>query len=534
MNGNRPQTAGRTPGKRPLDQTGSGMVNIPLLVSEVHSALTTKQRLNVLQRICFLISSNLSSTTKLLNSGAWDALVLQMQFLLHRQGTCIEEINALCLTLDTIFCSCPISMLETIPIDNETLTLTVKASQFSSESTASVLSMWHLISASEEGASKVLKSGGLLRRLKDLLLESQDGKSKNLSKALGIIKNLTYYISGSFEILLHTPGFVSAMVEATTNNSIEAKDCERLSAIWRNVASIQENRSRLAQNPSVLQALYMLSTFHADGKRLPTVRNTLNTIVSLSMDVEVCLILLLYGDGLFAKSLEAFMGSADDTVRKRAARTVRLWSSHQSSGNLLINCSTLMSQVSAAALRDTSEEVRQEAAEAFGRVAGLVQSPMPQHIAVLDAMESLCSSSAPNVAARALKGQAAHPTNRLLLLERPVFLKTLSLIAECPESPSVARDDACTALADLAAEEDNRSKMATQEVLKALCVNTSSPTRREMAVKALVFLANEQGNIQKMVHFPGLLQSLIQFAATVDSAFKGSVKHAILVLVREL
>ena len=348
------------------------------------------------------------------------------------------------------------------------------------------------------------------------------------------MKNATYYAHDAYDYLSELPGFLSSLLNVSTFMGHEPKDRERLSAIWRNLAVVQENRSRLAQNPGVLNALHALASSPLNEDEGFTTRNVINTLISLSMDAESSLILLMHGDGIFSNLMQGLLACSDDTVRKRAARTVRLWASHETSGALLVHFSALMDRVSAVALRDTCEEVHHEAAEAFGRCAGWVQGGHPNFDTVLDALASLCCSSSPNVVARALKGQAAHPKNRLLLIERPIFLETLITITLEPNNPLLAREDACCAIADLAAEKKNRQRMATPELFEALCANTSAPNRREHTVKALVYLTHEEENIPKMVHFPSLLQSLIQYAATAENAIKGPVKHAILLLVTKI
>jgi len=286
------------------------------------------------------------------------------------------------------------------------------------------------------------------------------------------VKNATYYAHDAYDYLSELPGFLSSLLNVSTFMGHEPKDRERLSAIWRNLAVVQENRSRLAQNPGVLNALHALASSPSNEDEGFTTRNVINTLISLSMDAESSLILLMHGDGIFSNLMQGLLACSDDTVRKRAARTVRLWASHETSGALLVHCPALMDRVSA--------------------------------------------------------------KNRLMLIERPIFLETLITITLEPNNPLLAREDACCAIADLAAEKKNRQRMATPELFEALCANTSAPNRREHTVKALVYLTHEEENIPKMVHFPSLLQSLIQYAATAENAIKGPVKHAILLLVTKI
>ena len=505
------------------------------VVSEMHQALGTKQRLAVLRHMHDLIAGDASLAHLLVEAGSWNALVLQLRFSLHRHGTSLQEIEEICHVLSFLLCSCPPETQRSILFDDDTMDLLIRSCQWSGTARYSVLSVWYVASVSERGVYMILHSHRTLLSIGDFFRQSVQQRTEPLGNALGILKNATYYANDAWDHLSRVPGLLASLLEVSSCLGHGPKDSERLSAIWRNLAVIQENRSRLAQNPGVLNALHAMATHPSqDCQRFSTLRNVLNTILSLSMDVESCLILLMHGDGIFSALMQGLFECSDEMVRKRAARTVRLWASHEQSGALLVHCHPLMDRVSAVAIRDSCQDVRQEAAEAFGRCAGWVQAPMPQQVAVLDALASLCRSSGPNVVARALKGQAAHASNRLLLIERPIFLETLISIALESSNSSVAKEDACCALADLASEKSNRHRMATTSLFEALCANMAAPNRREHAVRALVHLAHEKTNTPKMLHFPMLLQSLIQYAATAENSIKGYVKHAILLLVTEI
>ena len=510
------------------------------VVSEMHQALGTKQRFTVLHHIKELVAADISLARWLVEGGAWDGLLLQLRFALNRHGTSFQEVDEICNVANLLLTTCPPeAQQQGVSIDHESMGLLVRAFHWSAGARYSVVSVWYVASASAAGSEMLLRNRQFLACLGDFFKQSVSQHNGNMGNVLGILKNTTYFVENAWDFLSETPDIMSSLVHSSCAHGQEPKQTERMSAIWRNLAVIQENRRRLADNPSVLNALHFLAWNQLQENssgRFVTIRNILSTLLSLSMDGEACWALLMHGDGLFASLIENLLdGCPDETARKRAARTVRLWASHKSSGCLLVHCHALMDRVSSTAIQDSCQDVRQEAAEAFGRCAGL-SWPLPQQRAVMDALASLCgqSSSSANVVARALKGQASIASNRLLLMERPIFLDSLVAIALEDHYTNIAREDACCALADLALEQKNRRAMASTKLFEALCVNMTAPNRRDYAVRALVHLADEEENVPKMVHFPTLLQSLIQYAATAEDPIKGPVKQAILQLVTEI
>ncbi|KAL7578324.1 hypothetical protein ACA910_012732 [Epithemia clementina (nom. ined.)] len=485
-----------------------------------------------------MIAGDLGLSRFLVEAGIWDALILQLKFAVNRHGTSYQEVEEICGVLNMLMTSCSLeTQQQSVLFDDDTMDLLLRSCQWSEGARFSVVSLWYVASATAKGSRSILRNRRILLCLSDFFHQCvQEQEGGQLGNAFGILKNATFFVNDAWEFLSEIPGIVSSLLRVSSCvAAAPPKDSERLSAIWRNIAVVQDNRRRLAQNAGFLNALHSLAVCRSyDGNEgFTTTRNVLSTILSLAMDGEACFTLLMHGDGIFPAMIHGLLDCPDETIRKRASRIVRLWASHESSGALLVRCHTLLDRVSSAAIQDQCEEVRREAAEAFGRCAGL-RWPMPQQKAVLDALASLCCSSSSGVIARSLKGQAAHASNRVLLMERPIFLESLIAIASDHSSPSLAREDACCALADLATEKRNRQQMASTELLDALVANMNAPNRRDHAVRALVHLAEEEANIPQMAHFPSLLQSLIQYAATAENAIKGSVKHAILLLVTEI
>jgi hypothetical protein len=566
------------------------------MVSSIHQALTTKQRLSVLRHLqATLLDNNHGNGTGdpmtviwFLEAGVVQALVLQLGYVLQRQGS---EVEQLCSTLDLFLqheqYPHPKQHQQPPPLIGiqETLTdlgpnfinLLAQALQMQLQHgrevavadfcpMRSALSILHTVSGTSSGTLSILNCQTVLHGIVDVLRYYRDQLitvDAALLEVLGCLKNLTYYGDDYRRQLLQVPGLVSALTSlpltrtttANMNTTTDAmgntdtgneksKALERLSAVWRNLAVSPETRASLAQQPDILTTLVDLVALSPYNKNI--LRNVLNTFVSLAMDVASGLLMIFHEDGRILECMKRLMvDDPDAVVRQRAARTLRLLTS-ESSAPILVHDTDLMDRLSRAALHDEQGKVRIEAAEAFAKCASMVRAPMPQHEAILEALTHLASANhiSLEVLARAFKEQASHVNNRIPMAGRDKLLQALARIAISEEASLAAKDDACCALKDLAAEESNRPLLATFSVLEALVENTVAAgrlngirqgARRENAVKAMIYLATVPSNREKMVNHGNLLQSLIQFAATaVGSETKDQVKKVILMLVSEL
>jgi hypothetical protein len=567
------------------------------MVSSIHQALPSKQRLFVLRHLqATLLDNNHGNGTGdpltikwFLEAGAVQALVLQLGYVLQRQGS---EVEQLCSTLDLFLRheqyphSQQQQQQQQQPLIGiqETLTdlgpnfinLLAQALQTQLQHgrevavadvcpMRSTLSILHTVSGTSSGSLSILNCQTILHGIVDVLRCYRDQLitvDAALLEVLGCLKNLTYYGDDYRRQLLQVPGLVSALTSlpltrntTNTNTTTEAmgttdtgneksKALERLSAVWRNLAVSPETRASLAQQPDILTALLDLVALSPCNKNI--LRNVLNTFVSLAMDVASGLLMIFHEDGRILECMKRLMvDDLDAVVRQRAARTLRLLTS-ESSAPILVHDTDLMDRLSRAALHDEQGKVRIEAAEAFAKCASMVRAPMPQHEAILEALTHLASANhiSLEVLARAFKEQASHVNNRIPMAGRDKLLQALARIALSEEASIAAKDDACCALKDLATEESNRPLLATFSVLEALVENTVTAgrlngirqgARRENAVKAILYLATVPSNREKMVNHGKLLQSLIHFAATaVGSETKDQVKKVILMLVSEL
>ena len=494
------------------------------LIAQVHQSLTTKQRLAMIRRIQNELLLKNEEMTDLINwfleLGGFRALLLQLGLVLNRQGSTVHEIHGLCQCMNELLRKS--NARDTIMEAMEENALDLFARACREWEAPQIPFMAHWISACARGTHLLWQSPGLLRRMIALLPQT----SRNLDEILGFFKNVTYFDRQGR--IIGEAGFVAHL----TALSLQPVHPERLSAVWRNMALIHECRGRLKQSVNMLQILHTLATtktHHDDETHVH--RNVLNTTINLSMDQDYCVSFLLYGDGLYTSLLQRLLTSEDSTTRKRAARTLRLWATHSSSANLLVQASSLMGTLSATAVRDENEQVRREAAEAFGRCAGCIQSPMPQHRAVLEALTELCRTAPPAVVARAIRGQSSLPNNRCVLSDNPILVESLVTIALQPEVGSVVREDACTALLHLTLVPSNRSKLLDKRLLNALCLNLPAIP---VAAEIVILLAEETALTTILVQHKQLIKVLIRCAAQPDHPFKHEMKQIVLQLVEAL
>ena len=526
--------------RRPVEARQVGIKDI---IEGMTQVVTTKQRLEVLSSLFDAIGYDSQTRMPSVDSNTLSSCVdmeiihslcLQLGFILRRHGSCREEIIQTCKAIELFYRCCPdlVTSEEALRSRGSDLFFLLPEA-FKRGSILSVLSIWHSISSSPFGTTLLLQSPVVLLCVRDVM-RKENSEREVLMESLGLLKNVTYYgVEYRYRIMEQPPGLLATIASLPLHIDCE-KVRERLSAVFRNLALSPEARVALAQRPDVLTAISTL----ANSKSLTTTRNVLNTLLSLAVDGDSCLLMVFHGDGVIVNILKKYISMDDLSVRKRAARALRLVI-RETSAPLMVHDNELMKILSHRALHDSSSEVRSEAAEAFARCASLVKAPSSQHEAILDALTYLVSS--PNtvpseVMARVIKEQASlGPQNRRAMVERQTLMVAMSRIAMSPESSISAKENIFSALLDLSDDENNQPHIATPLILDALVQNSGVRNYkiREYAVKTLIKLAGNASNRKSMANHTNLLQSLFA-AATQLGDLKTQVKAVILQLATEL
>ena len=468
----------KSPAKRPRESPISRK-DVQEITTAIHQSVTTKQRLLVLRRLLSLLTcddeaigndgeAGPSVIFDLVEAGTVHALCLQLGFVLHRHGSSKEELEQICFALEHFFRRCPHLTRENSLHDMGPDLFQLLKNAFDRGAVHSVVSIWHSWSGSSFGATLLLNCPGVIPAIVEYLQNELRGES-SLMEALGLLKNLSFYADDYRQRFVEQPGLLSTLTKVPffdANDKVQ----ERLSAVFRNLVISPETRLILAQQPDVFSALVRMASYNNRN----TLRNILNTLVSLAMDTESSLLMVFHGDGILIETMKRLVAHDSDVViRKRAARALRLMA-RETSAPMLVHDFRLMETLSHHALHDCNDEVRAEAAEAFARCAGLITAPMSQHQAVLDALTHLACSPLvlPEVIARAVKEQASHPENREPMAKREHLMAALSKIAISTESPRSAKEDVCLALLDLSREEGTRLFLATSSIFEALVRNS--------------------------------------------------------------
>jgi hypothetical protein len=520
----------------------------PLLeiISGIHHAVTTAQRSEIIDRLFQMIKYD--QTTRcchtdpqyfmcLVESGIVNALGLQLGFVLNGRGTSREEIAQICTAMDVFYRFCPEAVSEQSLRVRGKETLRLLSDAIRRGVILPVVSIWHSWSSSPFGAWLLSQDFSFLGSIAEGFRHGQFSGESCL-EVLGLLKNVSFYGEGDIRPhIVKQPGLLSS-ITSLAGMELPEKGQERLSAILRNLALSPTTRASLAQRGDVLTCVLRL----ANNATMDTLRNLLNALVSMAMDEDSCLLMIFHGEGMLLELLKRFMFYEEDgTVRKRAARILRLMA-RESSVQLLVQDSKLLQVLFDRALNDPIIEVRSEAAEAFGRCAGMTKAAMHQHEAVLGALTRLAKSPLlhPDAIARAVKEQTSHPENRVPLSRCENLLDALAIIALAPDVSWSAKENVCIAFLDLSSDEETKELVASQSTLNALVYSAEASDARqssirEMAVQTLVNLANHPANRKGMAKQSRLIQSLLQFAATTSSdSLKKEVKLVLLKLAAEL
>ena len=531
-----------SPAKRPRTTLLSG-VDASEISSSIQQAITSNERSVVLDRFLNIIGYNddtdICNNEKLLvdvaNAGTINSLCYHLGFVLYRNGA-LPEIEKICKCLGILFSQCPGTTSEESmeALGSGFVQLLLKAATVGA--TQSVLSIWHSFSANVVGTTLLLQCSGVLAIVVEVL-HRESIESRGLLDALGMLKNATYYGEDLRHVVVEEPGLISGLSRLVFNNR-NGKQEERVSAIFRNLAISPSTRTVLAQKSEVLSALSRIS----NSSNRTTLRNLLNALISMAVDVESCLFLVLHGDGILIDICKRLIGHEnDEMIRKRSARAIRLMA-RDSAAPFLVADSLLIDTLTRRVLNDKSKAVRAEAAEALARCAGLVDATMGHHSKVLDTLTKLANNPnvSPDIVARAFKDQASHFENRVSMGRRNQLINAIADIAISFEASPTAKEDSCHALFRLSCDETNRDLMASPPIFEALVRNSTrrqgeSERTREFAVRSLSNLALNTRNRSNMAKHAALLQALLQFvSSTTNEMLKRDVKSLILKLAAEL
>ena len=573
------------------------------LVAGIQSSLTTKQRLSVLNKLrkflqkkqesgndnsytssvltnhvdnqlCNLSSSHNESVEDFLSAGGLNALILQLNHLVHSHGATLPELELLCYCISLVFRFIRRSkdLTESVVCDqgSNLLVLLSNASLLASQkrhgpnlnplrSIPSIqhttMAIFYIVTSSSTGSTLFLKCQVAIEMVAHILADTIIDDD-SAYEAIGVYKNLTYYQEESRIKLMKSARFIQSL--ACNNKMTSIKGRQRQIAVIRNLATSVECRSLLVSQPAIVGILIQSLLWEPDPNFAEDVsdmhslrRNAFVALVSLSMDHESALLLIFYGDGILLRILKRFLNNSMDTfLRKKSVCVLRLLA-NEVSAPLLVHDADLMHSLSDAALRDNSLDVRREAAEAFARCAAFVQLEQQPHFDnVLDALTVLIKGQSPtktmaiNSLARALKEQSFHASNQRPMAKRGVLLEAIAQIALLRGVDSAsAATDACCALMNLSSDEENIEKLSSNStVLEALLSNasfyaTNFADRKAHALTALVNMTQLTICRQAMIRHGCLLQTLIQEAKFIPMSqisLKKRLKQAILLLALEL
>ena len=518
-------------------------IDAEMLVSQLNQAVTRESRLQVLTSLFQQVGYNYESRYcrhacflgSLVETGAVNALCLQLGFVLNKRDSSLEELEGICRALGLLLhCSDQVREFALEEVGSDLFTLLVKAIHRGDCSTRrEIVAGWHSAAHSNAGTAIMIKCRGLMGAVSNILRDAEQC-SEAAMESIGLLKRLTYSAEEPRLQILEQPGMLNSLA-CLPFAFDHGKALEWLSSVFRNLAVTPSARVVMAQNKQVLSALIRL----ANQWNNRTTRNILCTLDCLTMESDYCVEMVTHGDGILLNVLRRLvLEESDEVVRRRAARALRLLARDKAIP-LLISDSDLMDTLASCALHDVAREVRTEAANAFTSCAALVRAPMPQHDAILKALTTLAGETnvMPDIVAKALKDQALHPLNRVPMADHMGLLAALASIAIQEHVSVVAKGYAMSALYDLSTEEANRVKMATPEVLEALVKsvldrNNEMRVIRDHALKALLNLSSIESNRKQMAAHDRLLKAFVHYAATAPGEeSKRAVKGVIMKLV---
>jgi hypothetical protein len=512
--------------KRPRESPST----ILYLIEEAHQAVTTTQRVRVLERVVMI-----SEGTPLVKAGIMRPLCLQLGFVLNRPITIeteIDQVSMVCSAIDSLYRNCreDVRLASLDDIGMELLRLLSKA-WTKQKAQSKVLSIWRSISASSRGALMIVNIPNFLPMMAEALQNTVYSKSMK-DDIVSVFKCVSHFADDHRLSLLEQLGTVLSRASCSV---LTERSMERLSAIFRNLSLTPYVRTVMAEHSAVLTALVQLCSQGSQNTK--TIRNVASTFDNLSMETDSCMMLMLHGDGMILEVLRHLLLSADDdVVRRRCARALRLLA-RDKAVPILLKCTYVIHSLHQVAIHDRNVDVRSEATTAYASCAAKVNAEMVFHSNVLNALREMASGPAPESVAFAFKEQALHPGNRMAIIEHAGFLESMVGMCFVPNASSSLKEYVCSALEILSQDERIREKMLTDCVLNVLVQSAreGEETVAQDAVRALLNLASTESTRKRLVTHRGLLQTLIRFSKSCqDVSAKESVKNTMLVLIPQI
>ena len=512
--------------KRPRESPST----IVFLVEEAHKAVTTTQRVRLLQKL-----AEISDGTALIQAGIMRPLCLQLGFVLNRPITIeteTDQVHMVCSAIDSLYRNCiedvRVKSLDDIGV--ELLQLLSKAWK-KKKSQSKVMSIWRSLSTCARGAVMIINFPNFLPMMADAL--QNDTVSKNIKDdAISVLKCVSHFAEDHRLSLLEQLG---TPLSRMTGMMQSERSMERLSAIFRNLSSTPIVRVVMVEHSAVLTALVQLCS-HGD-QNTKTIRNVASIFDNLSMETDSCMMLMLHGDGMILGVLHHLLHfAADDIVRRRCARALRLLARDKAIP-ILLKCTNVLNSLHHVAMHDRNVGVRGEAIAAYASCAAKVNADMVIHSDVLNALKELASGPAPASVVFAFKEQVLHPGNRMAIVKHADFLETMVGTCFEPDAPPSVKECICSALEILSQDDRVRDMILTESVLNVLVQNArdEETATSEDAVRALLNLASNESTRKRLVTHRGLLQTLIRYSKTCqDVVVKESVKNAMLMLIPQI
>ncbi|KAI2494669.1 hypothetical protein MHU86_19848 [Fragilaria crotonensis] len=512
--------------KRPRESPST----ILYLVEEAHQAVTTTQRVRVLEKIAMV-----SEGTPLVKAGILRPLCLQLGFVLNRSIATeseTDQVSMVCSAIDSLYRNCreDVRMESLDDIGIELLRLLSKAWK-NQKAQSKVVSIWRSISASARGAMMTINIPNFLPMMAEALQNNAVSKCMK-GDIMSVLKCVSHFADDHRLSLLEQLGTV---LSRTSCLELTERGMERLSAIFRNLSLTPNVRIVMAEHSAVLTALVQLCS--KGSQNMKTIRNVTSTFDNLSMETDSCMMLLLHGDGMILEALRHLLLLADDdVVRRRCARALRFLA-RDKAVPILLKCTDVIHSLHQAAIHDRSVDVRSEATSAYASCAAKVNAKMAIHGDILNALRDMASGPASASVAFAFKEQVLHPGNRIAIVEHADFFETM--VGKCfePNASFSLKEYVCSALEILSQDERIRDKMLSESVLNVLvhCAREGEETTAQHAVRALLNLASTESTRKRLVTHRGLLQTLIRYSKSCrDVSAKESVKNTMLVLIPQI
>lgn len=519
-----------------------------MYAKEIRHAITPSHRLKAIGKAKDQFNHSIPEIHDIeIETGAANALCIQLGYSLNKKDDDIEILNTICCALELVYqCSISIRTKSFRRIGFELIPLLIKsmercrsyasASELQRNDTVlQIMKILNLFSAIELASNYMATSHGVLSALVTCIQNSPLDTVK--LEAISTCKNISLRAEEHRINLVEEPHFISSIVELSYG-SMTNKIREDISEIIRNLALALDAKITMAQQGILLNAIIN----HTDDSNKRIKFNAVVTLGSLAVPPENSHWLVSHSDGALVDILVRLINDEDPNIQERALKTLKRMGRRESVP-ILVDHKGVLDSLSSFICSEAHIDVRIEAMEVVSSFLTNLKDDSPSRIekilkCELDLLEKVNNSLFAEAIFKSLMEASTYSEIASLMVKHVELLSILSNIIQSDSQPKSIAYFALKTVYNISSSQIQGPIVSSERMLASLTratklVSEDQDRNSYAAAEILVMLTKTEQNRIKLAGHEGLLEALMKFVTNISGSnpTKEMVKTAILDLV---